>query len=97
MKNEIDIHITKGKLESFTVKLTDEEVPSISATIGLFTENGQKITSFSIDTRSYYSTHQIDLPLGTIPSILKIAEELEIATIRKCRERQLVLAENNDF
>ena len=97
MENKIDIHITKGKLESFSVYLTDDEVPNISASIGLYTDGEQKITSFSIDTRNYYGNQQIDLPLGTIPAIKKIAEEIELATIRKCREHQLALPANNEF
>jgi hypothetical protein len=94
---KIDIHISKGKLESFTVYVDDENTPNISTTIGLYTEHNQKITTFSVDTRNYYGNSKIDLPIGTIPAIQKIIEELELATIRKCREGQLSLSANNDF
>ena len=98
MKNKkIDIHITKGKLEVFTIYLQEDNAPDISATIGLYTDGDKKITSFNVDTRNYYGDNKIELPLGTLPAIQKIAEEIELATIRKCREHQLALPANNEF
>ena len=90
---KIDIQISYGKLEQFTIYISDD-LPKLSATIGLYTNGGAKITSFSVDTRSYYGDNQIDLPMGIDREILKIAEEIEIATIRKCREGQLALQDN---
>ena len=52
------------------------------------------MSSYSINTRSYYDNN-IDLPIGTIPAIQKIAEEIELATIKHCREGQLALPDNN--
>ena len=95
-KNKIDINITNGRLESFSINIGEDRLPSISATIGLYTDGGKRITTYSVDTRNYYGDNQIDLPIGTIPAIQKIAEEIEIATIRKCREGQLCLSDNNE-
>lgn len=89
-KNKIDIHITHGKLESFSVGMEDKQI-NISANIGLYTDNKQKITSFSVDSRQYYGNQKIEFPLSIYPAIQKIAEEIELSTIRKCRENQLSL------
>lgn len=97
MDKELKIEITHGKLESFTVNVRDHNKFDIGATIGLYTDAEQKITSFSIDTRSYYGDQKIDLPIGTIQSILKIAEELEVAVIRKCREGQKALPSPENY
>lgn len=92
--NNIEINITHGKLESFSVHLGDKL--HISATLGLYTDAENKVSSFSVDTRNYYGETKIDLPIGTIPAIQKIAEEIELAVVRKCREGQLALAEKNN-
>ena len=94
-KREIEIHISKGILESFAVEI-DKETSEInlSATTGLYTDHDKRVSSYSINTRSYYDNN-IDLPIGTIPAIQKIAEEIELATIKHCREGQLALPDNN--
>lgn len=88
---QIEINITKGMLESFTVYIdTETNEKNISATIGLYTDVNKKITQYSIDTRNYYG-NKIEFPISTYPAINKICEELELATIRHCREGQLCL------
>ena len=96
MENNIEINITHGQLENFSVYKSEDGKFNLSATIGLYTETKKKIASYSVDTRNYYGTQKIDLPINTIPAILKIAEEIEVAVIKNCREGQLALPDKNN-
>jgi len=91
----INIQIAHGRLEQFTVYLNEEGKKDISASIGLYTHQGKKVTSYCIDTRSYYE-NTIDFPISTFPAIQKIAEEIELSAIRHCREGQQSLPESNN-
>jgi uncharacterized membrane protein len=57
---KIDVQITKGEIESFSVTLKDGQ-PTVTATVGLFTSNSKKITTFQISTETYYGA-QFELP-----------------------------------
>jgi hypothetical protein len=98
MNNKIEISITHGKLENFTVHIDNDGKKDINAVIGLYTDGERKISSFSIDTRNYYGQTKIEFPTKTLNAIKKICEELELITILKCREHQLSLnAPQYDF
>lgn len=89
-KNKLNINITHGKLESFSV-FSKENGIDISATIGLYTDQEKKITTFSVDTRSYYGDTEFELPISCIEPIKKIIQDIEYATVLSCRENQLKL------
>ena len=88
----IDIQINKAVIESFSVELSDE-IPKVSITIGLFTENGQKITTYSISTDNWNENNKFDLPMGMIKPILEIMKQLEVEATRHCKKDQLSLGE----
>lgn len=71
----IDINITKAKIKSFNVTL-DEDKPTVTASVDLFTPNDVKVTSFSLSTESYYD-RKFDLPASMVGPILNMARELE--------------------
>lgn len=80
---EIDININKAKILSYNVELCDE-MPRVSATIGLYSGEKQ-VSTFSLRTESYYSNSIVfEVPSGMIPPILKIADELEAILAKTC-------------
>ncbi|MHB8362862.1 MAG: hypothetical protein ACYDBX_04565 [Patescibacteria group bacterium] len=89
---ELQINITKAKIKSFHVDLRDD-LPEVSASIALLTENGQEITTYQISTQSYYGKEtKFDVPAKMIQPILKIAESLEEIVTEHCKNQQKLLA-----
>ena len=89
---KINIEITKAQIESFSVSLDPEkEQPQVSATIGLYTEHGKKITTYSIYTNAWSSEQKFELPLQMFNPIYEIAKQLEIVVVKHVREGQLAL------
>lgn len=87
---EINININKAKIMSFSVELV-EDMPEVSATIGLFSGD-KKISTFSLRTQSYYSESiQFEIPTSMINPIIKIAEELETILIIEANKSLLQL------
>lgn len=78
----IDVSINKARINSFTVNLVlGEKLPEVAASIALYA--GEKaITDFRIATDSWNKDLKFDLPAQMVPSILKIAKELEIIVVR---------------
>lgn len=87
---QIDVQITKGQIEQFTVVIKDN-LPEISAMVGLFTANEKRVSSFAIGTQGYHDS-RFDLPMEMIRPILQISEKLEEIVIRECN-KQLCLLE----
>jgi hypothetical protein len=87
----LDIQITKATLTSFSVEL-EEGKPKVSATIGLLTEGGKPITTYSISTKTWNEEDQFDLPMECIGPILIIARQLEAVVVRHCRDSQKALS-----
>lgn len=50
---KIEINISHAKIESFSVNL-ESDIPTISATVGLFTANEKKISTYTVTNRRYY-------------------------------------------
>ena len=90
---DIKINITRAEIESFNISL--KEYPEASVTIGLFTEDNQRITSYSISTDSWSDENKFDLPVKLLDPIKRITRELEIIATRHCRQRQKSLPEIN--
>jgi hypothetical protein len=82
--NKIDIQITKAGINSFSVEFNEGvDLPSVSATINLYTPNNKKISTFSIGTRSW-NDNKFDLPVNMIEPIKQIAYQLEKIVTIKC-------------
>lgn len=78
----IDIQINRAKLLSYSVSLEDGDMPTVSATVGLFAGE-KKISEFSLRTQNYYANSvTFEVPVSMVGPILKIAEELETILVR---------------
>lgn len=86
----IDINLSSARLESFSVDL-NADVPEITATIGLLTPGLNKIATFCVSTKAYYSDDtRFDMPLQLIEPIKYIGNELErilaAMVMRTCKQ-----------
>ena len=90
---KIDISITKAKIISYNVELNDD-LPEVTATIGLFTETDKQISTFSLSTKTFYS-QSFELPIEMIEPIKNIAQELETVLTRKCSSAMGLLESKN--
>lgn len=82
MARSIDIQITKGKIESFSVELK-EDLPVVTATVGLFTADNKKISSFSIGSANWMND-KFEVPPEMIQPILDISQDLERIVMNRC-------------
>jgi hypothetical protein len=82
MPRAIDIQITKGKIESFSVDLSGD-FPTVMAGVGLYTADDKKISSFSIGSASWNS-ERFEIPADMIQPILDISQDLERIVMIKC-------------
>jgi hypothetical protein len=87
----INIEITKAKLEGFTATFDSDDTLHLSATLALMTENGEKVSAYSLNTRTYYE-NKFNLPINVIEPIFKIAQEIEIIATKQCRSHHLELS-----
>jgi|GEM_PF-7088678 len=90
----IDIQITKAKLMQFTANFNEDDTLDLSATLGLMTEAGQQISTYSLNTRTYYE-NKFNLPLNVIEPIFEIAKEIENVATNQCKNHHLQLPEPN--
>lgn len=89
--SKLDIQITQAKLISYSVELNDDK-PEVTATIGLYTEGGKQITSYSIRTSEWTpEATKFELPVTAIAPILGVAQELEKVVTKHCRDAQKVI------
>jgi len=93
---KINISITQAQLKSFETTFNKEGLPDIVASLGLFTEHGKEVSSYSLGTRSW-SDDKFTLPPAMIEPIMKLAKELEKIVTKHCREGQCALPEPVDF
>lgn len=98
---KINIEITKAVLKTFSVEFDEDNTLQLSATLGLLTEGGEQVSSYCLNTRSYY-TNKFNLPLEVIEPIFKIAEQIEIIATRQCSSHHEALPaptneQKNDF
>ena len=87
----IDISINKARLTSFTVTLPEDpnNIPDITATIGLVNRNGKQIAQFSLiadDYRRKYSKDTcLDIPVDALYPLRQIVDMLEEVVVAKCQ------------
>jgi len=79
---KIDISINQAKLINFEISLSDDNLPDVTATIGLFAGNKQ-ISTFSLSTESWRDA-KFELPISMIAPIKEISKEIETILIRQC-------------
>lgn len=87
---KISINVTKAQILSFNVTL-GEDKPSVSASIGLFTEGGRQISEYSISTDAWNDDKKFNLPVSMIVPIMAIMEQLEGIVVKHCNNNQLQL------
>ena len=96
---KINIEITKARLSSFTATFEEDgesEVLNLSASLDLMTEGGEKISPYSLNTKSYYG-NTFNLPVNVITPIFDIAKEIELVATRQCRSHHLELEAPKDI
>jgi hypothetical protein len=81
---KIDIQITKAVIESFRVEMKDD-IPEVSVTIGLSTEQNQRVTGFSISSNHWDDSQKFDLPWEVVQPIVDIAKRLEKVVTARCQ------------
>jgi hypothetical protein len=88
---KLSISITKAQLTSFSVSLNKGQ-PEVSATIGLFTDGGKKISDYTIRTNDWEESSTFELPVELLPLIGDTMRILEGVVVRHCRDGQLGLS-----
>jgi hypothetical protein len=96
MRN-IDIQITKSRLENYHVTFDKDDKINISCTIGLYTDAMKKISEYSLSTNAWNNDNKFEMPISVRHPIKKIGEALEIVATLKCREGQLALTSGDEF
>lgn len=86
---KVDIRITKARIISYMITL-EENFPEVAATIGLYTEDDKKVTSYSISSASWRS-ERFDVPVQMIESIKMIGRELEAIVAKQANREALLL------
>lgn len=80
---DIDIQIKKARLIGFAVDFKeDDSIPTVRATLGLYTENGKKISDFTISNDWYGS--KVDFPAEILRGINDMASIIEKVAHNKC-------------
>ena len=79
---KIDIQINQAKIISYEVEFSEDNVPDVTARIGLMAGSKQ-ISTFALSTKTWQDK-TFELPISVINPIKKIAEELETILIREC-------------
>lgn len=72
---KIDINISYAKIESFSVNL-ESDIPTISATVGLFTENEKKISTYTVTNRKYY-WEDVEFPPEIFDGLYRMLDIIE--------------------
>ena len=94
---KIKIEITKAQLISCDIRFNEDGTPDITANLGLFTEQGKMVSTYTIGTKSW-DGNKIELPIGMIQPIMSIGKQIETITTQHCREGQGALsAPKEDF
>ena len=88
---KININITQARIKKFSVQL-DEKEPEVTAEISLLTANDKEITTFSIGSGSWRTTH-FDLPISMIPPIKDLAAKLEAIVTQEANKALKMLPE----
>lgn len=86
----INIEISKARLENFMVQFDSEGKMDLGATLGLYTEQGKKVSTYTMNTQNYYQ-NKFELPLSVIDPVHKIALEIEKIATQMCRDEHLTL------
>lgn len=84
---KINISITKAEIKSFQVEL-NEGKPEVSASIGLFSEGGKQISTYSISTDSWNKESKFDLPVELVAPIMSILSTLEKVLVNHINNSQ---------
>lgn len=87
----LEINITKAALQSFNVSLDENGQPNVQVTIGLISDGGKPITTYTAMTHAYSEARKMNLPIKAMPLLGELARILEAEAVKKCRDDQLTL------
>lgn len=90
---KIEINISHAKIESFSVSC-EEDIPTVSATIGLYTENEKKISTYTVTNRKYYG-EQIEFPPEIFDWLYRILDVIETTVTRNAQSKIWLLPSKN--
>lgn len=89
---KINININKAEIKSFSVELCEGE-PEVSASIGLFSEGGKPISTYSISTNAWNKEAKFDLPVELVAPIMSILATLEKVLVNHLNSNQKQIGE----
>lgn len=72
---KIEINISYAKIESFSVNL-ESNIPTISATVWLFTANEKKISTYTVSNRKYY-WEDVEFPPEIFDGLYRMIDIIE--------------------
>jgi hypothetical protein len=91
---KININVNKAEIKSFSVELNEGE-PEVSASIGLFSEGGKQISTYTIATNSWNEETKFDLPVELVSPIMSILEVLEKVLVTHLNSNQKQIGGGN--
>lgn len=92
---KINVSVTKAQILSYRVEIT-KDAPQVSATIGLFTDGGKKISEYSISTNSWNDEDKFEIEPTMLSPIMDIMYDLEGIVVRHMNEGQLTLKKGDE-
>jgi hypothetical protein len=92
---QLDISITKAQLEGFTLVLG--ETPTISATIGLYTNGGKKITTYTANTNAWDDSKKLKVAPKAHMYLAQASKLIEAAIVQHCVDSQGALGTGSDL
>lgn len=95
---KLNIEITNARILGYEVKFDEEGAePIVSVTVGLYTDGGKQITTYTVANKKYWGTGEpFTLPLAAATPILGVAAVLEQVVTQHCKDAQKVIEASNE-
>lgn len=89
---KFNVKITKARIESINIDYENENLPDVCATLGCYTEDDKKITTFNATTKNYYSGIKFKIPVTMVQSLVDLADIIEKIVIKESKKEFLKIA-----
>ena len=86
----IDISITKATISRVSIEYKDD-LPRVQATINLLAENGEMISTYSLDSEAWNKNQLFEVPLSMINPIKQILFQIEQIVAEHCNNRMKLI------
>lgn len=87
---KLDIQIDHAKILNYIVWLEDDK-PRVRVEIGLFSMNGKKVSTYTLDSAGYDKDMVLDVPFDLVAPIVSTAEALERIVTAHCQSQMMQL------